>query len=367
MTAPRPAQWKDPVVDDLLAGVTVAPFDRYAAATVPFDRYANTAPFDRYASTTFDRYAQTVPFDRYAQTVPFDRYAQTVPFDRYAQQADVGKPGKQKFNHVLLFNLPPLLSPSADPVLWLPMCDYAREQEGYDLSNYWRCGEGPDFTDLTEYLKDSCDGWDCDEEDHRHGVVTVEVDGEEETFQACDCSDNGEYDLPMTEARAVREELAPYPDLVAGELDPNDLSTISWWAGLPQLPTQTQVAAAVAADPTSGLGGAALDYTVWLKSEHFGQNGWELDEILQQLIRDYEVFLGPLESFLLRPGSLRPGTVGRPGGRDPSRKVYLMTGEYQVNRISYHSNLTGTSAIGWRSDWLEPYQDSAPVEEPRLW
>jgi hypothetical protein len=133
--------------------------------------------------------------------------------------------------------------------------------------------------------------------------------------------------------------------------------------GSTKMPMHHSVADAIAADPTSGLGGAALDYAVWRMPGLFGHSGAELAEQLEILQQEEYLRLEPVENLLLHTGTLHPGTVGEPGVHRPGQLFYPLHGAYVVSKISYTSDLSGTVVGGWRSVYLEPVPATAPANE----
>jgi len=158
----------------------------------------------------------------------------------------------------------------------------------------------------------------------------------------------------MERALTLRKELAADPEQLVQALEIEDLRGLDIMVGSTKMPKHRSVADAIAADPTSGLGGAALDYAVWRMPGQFGQSGAELAERLEILQQEEYLRLDPVENLLLRTGSLHPGTVGEPGVHRPGVLVYPMTGAYVVSKVGYTSDLTGTVLGGWRSVYLEP-------------
>jgi len=159
----------------------------------------------------------------------------------------------------------------------------------------------------------------------------------------------------MAKALRLRADLTKDPERVARSLDGADLSCLATILGMTTLPTRVQVANAITADHTAGLGAAALDHAVWIIPSLFGPLGVQLAEQLKVIVEEEYVRLAPQEHFLLHSGSLHPGTVGEQGCQPSGHLSYPMHGEYVVSRISYRSDLDGTVVGGWRSVYLEPF------------
>jgi hypothetical protein len=128
----------------------------------------------------------------------------------------------------------------------------------------------------------------------------------------------------MDLALQLRKELAADPEQVVRVLERDDLQQLAVMVGLTRTPMHMEVAAAIAADPASGLGGAALDHAVWCRPGLFGHNGAQLSALLEIVQNEDYVRLNPMENLLLYTGSLHPGTTET---TTPRGKYYQMSDE----------------------------------------
>lgn len=331
----QPYKVREDVDNRALDDITVAPpvLDRYAGVVV--DRYAL---IDRYPET--DRYAT---IDRYAEA-PIDRYGDTVGtavLDRHRLTPKKKKKKKPK-------GVP------GGQLLWIEAWDYESCWENWERGP-WRVGEALDFDEAVGQLEFTGNSYDddCDGDDVG-GVCLVAVDSEKDTF-ACTAwdDDSGIWPDLMPMALALRKELAGNPARTATAFDGSDLWNLGGVLGS-RIPTQVEVALAIHADSSSGLGAAALDYAIWHLPERYGHTA--LADGLADLHRvKEEGRLEPRDNFLVHVDDLLPGTFGKQHEYYSQTTLYSMHGVYLITKVTYHSDLSGDVVAGWRSLWLKPF------------
>ncbi len=335
---------KERVDTRILEEIVVAPPARSKFALAQPSRHAEISKFaveqpSRYAVS---RYAPS----RYSVAPTPSRYAGVSGRpSRYGRSQPAG--GRRIVRRIVV------IVPKARTegrLLWVPAAEFEQSFEGWAEDGVWPLGAVIEFDAATESRS-----WQVNDDDARVHAYTI--DDERSTF-GCDdwmgCDSEGWPDV-MAKALRLRAELAKEPERVARSLDVADLRCLATMLGMTTLPTHLEVARAIHADHTSGLGAAALDHAVWIIPGLFGHLGVQLAEQLKVIVEEEYVRLTPQENFLLHTGSLHPGTVGEQGRQPPGHLSYPMHGDYVVAKISYRSDPDGTVVGGWRSVYLEPF------------
>ena len=235
-------------------------------------------------------------------------------------------------------------------LIWIPSGEFERCFEAYEPESIWELGCVVNFDDAAAA---SCwlNGFDDDDDDDAK-LYMITIDSDRDTFVPDDWwpNDSDRWPELMDLALQLRKELAADPEQVVRVLERDDLEQLAVMVGLTRTPMHMEVAAAIAVDSASGLGGAALDHAVWCQPGLFGHNGAQLSALLEIVQNEDYVRLNPMENLLLYTGSLHPGTTET---TTPRGKYYQMSGCYVVSKISYHSDPHGTVVGGWRQVYLE--------------
>lgn len=345
---------KERLAHPILDGITIDPPDHYV--NVPHDRY-------RYAGT--ERYAN-VPPDRYTAAnrygAPTNRYAAATANRYRAPGRYAGAGVGHKLIRKIILTVPQVRTEGQ--LLWLPVSEFERSFEEFEAEGVWQIGSVVEFDYAAESLS-WLNSWDDGEAEEDMHLLATPVDAESDTFMIDDwgCGERESEHWPevMAQALQFRAELLADPERITELLHIDNLRDLDSLAGLGRpLVMPMEVTKAIAADSTSGLGAAALDYAVWRMPGLLGPTGARLAERLELLAAEEWVRLDPVENFLLHTGSLHPGTVGKPHLYSPDKLLYPMTGDYVVAKVHYYSDPTGTVIGGWRSAFLEPVTAACP-------
>ncbi len=240
---------------------------------------------------------------------------------------------------------------SRPTMLWTPVGEYFRcFEEWYPDCALWQCGDWVDFTEAAEsaHLEWDDGGYSGLSLEDRHCLGAVPVASETETFDV-DYMYTG-FDSPLWPdligaIAALRAELVEDPTPIASLWDNVMANTIREWVG-GHAPSEDGVLAAIATDSMNGAGGAALDYCTWCRPEAFGRSGAEIREYVSAIEQDEYVCTEPVENFIFDPASLHPETR--------AEKYFNLYGEYEVDRVAYHSDPKGQGAVGFRSLFMRP-------------